>query len=215
MIIDDKNKQILMEARDINFILPRYIANYLFGMKNEDPVRIVFPMFPAAPHPVKPGVLVPIQWISPTDPLAKFIAEDGGDVPEVTPEQEAELDTKDKVVEELKEQVEEPPTTPIEQEEGEEVGGSTEEQPAVTPKIKQDDKEPVSKAKAAFARVKIEKARVPKMPSGGDLGSGHPDNLGTRDTRLEGQMKSDLKDDVDVKEEEELPAEIEKPKKQS
>jgi len=175
-------KTVDMEARDINYILPAYIQLYLFTSKNQDPDKIVFPMFLSVPHPSKPGVHVPIEWVPMTDPRVAEIAEDGSIVPEVTPEQEAALDAKDENVKELKQQV----------------------------------ADSVSPAKASMQKIKIPAKvpdRVPKMPASGDIGPGaHPDSMGSRDVRLDKQISRDLKDEPNVVEADELPAEIEKPK---
>ena len=45
MIINNSEKQVLMERRDIDYILPQYIRSYLYYTKNQDPEEIVFPMF--------------------------------------------------------------------------------------------------------------------------------------------------------------------------
>jgi len=196
-----ENKSVDMEVRDINYILPAYIFNYLYVSKNEDPDKIVFPMIPSVPHPRKPGVMIPIQWISITDPLAIDIAEDGKDIPEITPVQEAVLDTKDK--------------TATDDGGGGVVGGSqphsseeetsSEEDTAKAAEVK------VSPAKAALGRSQMD--RAPKMPEGGDIGPGaRPDNMGSRDIKLNRQIVVDLKDEADIDESAEKPAEIEKPK---
>lgn len=186
MINDTNNKQVQMEVRDINYMLGAYINNYLFISKNEDPVEVIFPMFQTVPHPRKPGVMIPIRWIKHTDPVAVEIAEDGSNVPEVTPAQEAALDEKDKLIEEVKEQVvkEEP----------------KELKKNVTEKPENKDK------------PKAQPERVPKQPPSGDLGAGHPDGLGSRNIRLDRKIAQDLKPDVLVDETKEKPTEVEKPK---
>ena len=185
MRVNLENKTVDMEVRDINYILPAYIQLYLFTSKNQDPDRIVFPMFPSVPHPSKPGVQVPIDWVPMIDPKAAEIAEDGSIVPEVTPEQEAALDAKDEEIEKAKATITEP------------------------------TKEPLSPAKASMQKLKNPKTpdRPPKMPPGGDIGPGaHPDGMGSRDARLDKHIARDLRDEPGVDEAAEVPAEIEKPK---
>jgi hypothetical protein len=181
MITNTERKTVDMEARDINFILSAYIRQYLFMSKNEDPDRIVFPMFPSVPHPTKPGVQVPIEWVPMTDPIVAEIIEDGKDVAEVTPAQEAALDEKDKQNEELKAQA------------------------AKLGVVTEDTKPTVKEATKPSERV-------PKQPPGGDLGTGHPDGLGSRNIRADSQIARDLAPEKEVEEEKEIPAEIEKPK---
>lgn len=187
MRVNEQNKTMDMEARDINYILPAYLRQYLYASKNEDPVEIIFPMFPAAPHPVKPGVLVPIRWIAMDEKIVADIAADGSNIPEVTKEQEEVLDAKDEEIKKLKTQV-----SQLLQ------AASAIESPAkaAIKKLKATDKQP---------------DRLPKMPPGGDIGSGHPDDLGSRDIKLVRQISSDLMDEPNVEEEKEIPTEIEKP----
>ena len=239
MRVNLENKSIDMEVRDMNYILPAYIFNYLYVSKNEDPNKIVFPMFPAVPHPRKPGVMIPIQWVPITDPLATDIAEDGKDILEATPIQEAALDAKDEADKGMKAQVEELQTPATDDRGGEVVGGSQlcsrcgkpiEEGissnvcgtcaddlrqyaiKAATESIKEDEHEvKISPAKAALGRSQMD--RAPKMPEGGDIGPGtRPDNMGSRDIKLNRQIVGDLKDEPDVDEGAEKPTEVEKPK---
>ena len=44
MRINQENKSLDMEARDLNYILPAYVRSYLFYSKNEMPAKIIFPM---------------------------------------------------------------------------------------------------------------------------------------------------------------------------
>src|SRR3990167_6836634 len=105
MIIDNVNKQIQMEARDINYILPPYIRQYLFYMKNEDHIEIIFPTFNSVPHPTKAGVRVTIRYVPELSEIAVSIARDGSSVKEIAPEAEAVLDAKDEEIKKLKEQL--------------------------------------------------------------------------------------------------------------
>lgn len=181
MRISLERKTMDMEARDINYILPAYIRQYLFASKNEDPVEIVFPMYPAAPHPTKPGVLIPIKWVSPVDGIAVEIANDGSNILEVTKEKEAELDKTDEAATEIKKMAEQ---------------NIIKEPPAKKAKTKKQQQNPSD--------------RLPKMPPGGDIGVGHADNIGSRDVKLDRQIRSDLKDEPGVDESKEIPADIEK-----
>lgn len=182
-----ENKSMDIEAREINYILPAYLRQYLMESKNEDPDKIIFPMFPSAPHPYKSGVQIPIEWIPMTDPMVDEIAKDGSNVAEVTPAQEAALDEKDDAAKELKEQ-------------------------AATPKKESEVKVPViEKSKEPEATTKPSD-RVPKMPPGGDIGTGHADGMGSRDARADRRIASDLVDDKEVDESAEILHNIEKPK---
>lgn len=117
MRINEENKSIDIEVRDINYILPAYVRSYQFYSKNEMPTKIVFPMFPS----VRVGdIEIPIEYISPLDPVAAEIAEDGKSVAEVTPEQEAILDEKDEENKRLRAEVESLTTN----EQGGEEGGT-------------------------------------------------------------------------------------------
>ena len=219
-----ENKSMDIEAREINYILPAYLRQYLMESKNEDPDKIIFPMFPSAPHPYKPGVQIPIEWIPMTDPMVDEIAKDGSNVAEVTPEQEAALDEKDDVAKELKEQAENLQTPEVVVEEKKESIKSLPESlkggPTVSdilePVVVEATEEKISAAKASMKRISAEATeppdRVPKMPPGGDLGTGHADGMGSRDARADRRIASDLVDDKEVDESAEIPHEIEKPK---
>jgi len=119
MIINTDQKQMQMEQRDVNYILPAYIRNYLFQSKNIDPVEIVFPMFSSVPHPRKPGVTIPIRWVPEISPEAIEIAVDGAGVAEATEEEIAVKDEADDMRKEAKEAIEStsvtkgPPSGPI------------------------------------------------------------------------------------------------------
>ena len=206
MRVSPEQKSLDIEAREINYIMGALIQNYLFVTKNEDPVEIIFPMFPAVPHPRKPGVMIPIKWVSPTDPIAVEIAKDGSNIPEVTPEEEAVLDAKDEAVAKLEKEVVKLEANPAE---------------VVTEETaKKDGIESLSKALEGGPTVsdalESKKAdRVPKMPASGDIGPGtHPDGLGSRDNRADARIARDLKEEPAVEEDKEIPTDIEKPTKQ-
>jgi len=71
------------------------------------------------------------------------------------------------------------------------------------------DKE-LSPAKAALEKARAEE-RKPKMPPGGDIGSGHPDNMASRDVMFERKIAKDLMPEGEVDEDKEEEADIEKP----
>jgi hypothetical protein len=179
MRINLPHKSIDIEVRDINYILGAFARSYLFGSRNEDPEKIIFPMYPAIPHPFKPEVMIPVEWINPEDQFVTELAKDGSNIPEVTPEQEAALDATEDKIKAAKTAAENP-------------------KPAA--------KRPTKKATNTPAAI-----REPKMPPGGDIGSGHPDNLGSRDPRFDKNIKGSLIDEPDVDESKEKDTEIEKP----
>jgi len=206
MIIDDKNKQILMETRDINFIIPQYIRQYLFVMRNEDPIKIVFPKFLSAPHPHKPGVKIPIEYIDIDTPLAAEITKNGSNVPEqpleVTPEAQADL-----AAEIHKQSGGEDEEGGSQQQQVKEDGGGS---------AKQQDS-PIGSDRVHTTETMEVKTdlgqppRQPKQPPGGDIGSGHPDDMQDRDTRLDSKIAADLKPEPQTDEGKEIPTKIDKP----
>jgi len=196
MIIDKENNRILIEPRDINYILPAYVRQYLFHTRNQKLEAIVFPMFESVPHPVD-YTAVPIEWIASTDPVAISIIEDGKDVGEVTADVEAEIDRLEDQVKEAK--------AALESIGGEEdgMGSQLQTEIATSESAAIDDSKaapPKSKAKLASERMA---ARQPKMPPGGDIGAGSPSDLSARDVRLEKQIRQDLRDEPTVSEAEE------------
>jgi hypothetical protein len=53
--------------------------------------------------------------------------------------------------------------------------------------------------------------RAPKMPPGGDIGPGtSPDNMGSRDIKLEKQIRTDLRDEPEIDESKEIPEDVSK-----
>jgi len=191
MIINTDQKQMQMEQRDVNYILPAYIRNYLFQSKNIDPVEIVFPMFSSVPHPRKPGVTIPIRWVPEISPEAIEIAVDGAGVAEATEEEIAVKDEADDMRKEAKEAIESTSVT-----------------------------EEVSPARAAFAEVATEEPKpepapreVKGPPSGPILPPGTPlDNMAPRDRGDQIRVAKDLRPEPDVDESKEVEAVIEKPK---
>jgi len=220
MIIDSEHKQMLMEVRDINYILPAYIRSYQFHSKNQIPLKIIQPMFPS----VKVGNKnIPIEYVPPLDSIATEIAKDGSNVPEVTPEQEAALDKKDEEIKKLKAEVESL-TTNERGEAGlggtpEQVGGTqievtTSEQlkdEAADVELEEDTKvtpSPESPAKAAFkeepstmddAATLVAPNRKPKQPPGGAIPPGQPlSDMGARDRNDQSRAARDLVDEPNI-----------------
>lgn len=190
MRINQQNKSLDIEVRDINYILPAYIRSYLFYTHNEDPEKIVFPMFSAVPHPNKAGVTIPIEYVPLIDPAAIDIAQNGSNVAEVTPAQEAKIDEKDEEIKRLKAELE-----------GLISASKTKVfEPGMTETAKKPDTK--SKAKTAF-KSEPPVGRVPKQPPGGDIGAGSPDYGGSRDGRDLARAKSDMRDEPEVNEAEE------------
>lgn len=164
MRVNDETKSVDMEQRDINYILPAYIISYLFQSKNEDPVKIVFPMYASVPHPRKPGVLIPIEYVASDSSVAVEIAQDGSNIPEATEEEIRQIDEKENIIKEMKEEV-----TPVPDEpfvfSPEEDFTPDEELPLPEDEGIPPSEEPLSPARAAFAETagesvhKVEKER--------------------------------------------------------
>ena len=189
MRINQQNKSLDIETRDINYILPAYVRSYLFYSHNEDPEKIVFPMFQSVPHPSKTGVMIPIEWVPMLDPAAIDIVKDGDNVAEVTPEQEAAIDEKDGEIIRLKEELERLQAQPLRID---------------TSAVKVDVAQPTAKSKAKTAfKSEPPAGRVPKMPPGGDIGAGSPDGMGSRDGRDLARAKQDLREEPETDESEE------------
>lgn len=186
-----ERKTMDLEARDTNYWLQAYLINYLFVSQNEDPVKAIIPMFPSFPHPRKPGVMIPIEWVEPDSPVAAEIAEDGGGIPA------AEMPVPEEVV--VK-----PDSEPIWMKSA---GDSVHHVEAGRYKAKDDR---IQQAKNIITKT-TSLDRQPKMPPGGDIGAGHPDGLSSRDARLEHQIARDLAPESDVDESKEIPVEIKKP----
>jgi len=202
-----------IEQRDISYILPAYLRSYLFYTKNEMPERIIFPMFPS----IKFGDIdVPIDYLPPIDPVVIEITQDGSGIPEVTEQQEAEIDTKDEEIKRLKAEL---AATKQTERGGEVVGGTAETRlggsalsdnilgGTVSTEQKATAKLPAvkSKARTAFATPATASPvlpnRKPKLPPGGDIGPGAPlSDMHPRDVRAEKRMKRDLLEEPDIDE---------------
>ena len=187
------NKSIDIEARDINYILGAYVRSYLFLSKNQSPEKIIFPMYSVVPHPLDPNILIPIEYIPATDQYVTDLTKDGSNIPEVTPAEEKALDTLDEKIEKARAHPKmlatETQTTGI---------------------FDPDHTHEISLARAAMAKLE-QPVRVPKMPASGDIGPGtSPDNMGSRDIKLERQIRKDLTDEPDIDESKEIPEDISK-----
>lgn len=155
MRVDDERKSVDIERRDINYILPAYIRLYLFQTKNQDPEVITFPMFESVPHPYKKGVMVPIEYVPDTSPIALKIAHDGADIPEATPEVEAAADKAEEDYNTIKAKLEAAEAELAKLKDGEPVESEPEPesnaQNAQGAQESQESPTAVSPAKAAFA----------------------------------------------------------------
>jgi hypothetical protein len=191
MRINIENKTIDIEQRDINFILPAYLRNYLFYSNNEMPDRIVFPMFESVPNGV--GGVVQIEFIPYLDPAAIEIAFDGSNIAEVTDTQLAELESKDLEIERLKAQL-----AGVQTVEPEEVKVDVTEEKTVIPTA------------SGIVVPTLDPGRIPNSPPGGDIGTGSADIGGSRDLRADRQIRVDLTDDdLDIDDEKEKPYDYE------
>jgi len=216
MRINKGNKSIDMEKRDANYILAGYIISYLFHCQNEDPERIIIPMYPSVPHPRKPGVAIPIEYVPPDSLVAVDIEKDGSNVAEATEEQIKQADEREDEIKRLKEEIEKLRTQESKMVES----GALAEEVAAPASAE------VSPARAAFAEVEKEPDitsistppiptvdRKPKQPPRGTLPPGTPlDDMQSRNARLDKMVARDIAPQPDVDEEEEIPVEIEKPK---
>ena len=223
MRINTDRNTMDMEARDISYFLQAYLLQYLFASKAEDPTKIIIPMFPSVPHPRKPRVQIPIKWVEPDSPIAVEIAKDGSNIPEATVE-EAPKEPEEEVAEE-------PTPAPediIRQEE--EANPPEEQSEPVT------EQEEISPAKAALEKLKGEKRdssllegttalkdwqkehppeeREPKQPPSGDIGTGHPDDMSSRDVGFDRKIAAALRPEAQVDESKEIETDIDKPKEQ-
>lgn len=185
MRINLEQKSIDMEPRDINYIMAAYIKSYMFYNKNEAPERIVFPMLQSVPHPYKAGVQVPIEWIPPLDQIAVEIVADSSNIPEVSAIQEQKLDEKDEEIKRLKAEL-------LQSQMQQSIEARTIRTSPRTAETKPDIQLP---------------SRTPRMPPGGDVGAGSPDDMHSRDIKLERQIKGDLRDEPDIDETKEKPFE--------
>lgn len=223
MRINQDNRSMDIEQRDVNYILPAYIRSYLFYTKNELPDKIIFPMFDSVKYA---GKQVPIEYVPAIGEVAVEIQQDGSNVEEVTPEQEAQLDEKDEKIKKLTAELE---ALRASETKAVSEGLKTEETP--TPATDTNESKPdVPPAKQAFAEPSPDKPvvvstdpaapkpvdRQPKQPPGGDIGPGlPPSDMGKRDGRDFTRVRQDLMDEPNVNEAEEIPTEIEKPKEES
>src|SRR3990167_6287079 len=208
MIINNTEKQVLIERRDINYILPQYIRSYLFHMRNEDPVEIVFPMFQSVPHPLKRGVTVPIRWVPELGPEGQAIAVEGSAVPEATEEEIARKDSLEEENKRLKEQVAALTATSIARGEG---GGEGQQKQEEESGVILADSEPQEVEKLIReAGVAVRRApplpdtdRTPRQPE--HPASGSPDDLHPRGRDDLKRLKEDLRPEPDIDESKQKP----------
>jgi hypothetical protein len=97
MRVNDTNKSVDIEPRDMNFILGSYVRSYQFYMKNQDPEEIIVPMVESIPHPLDKTRTIPIRYVPPMSPEAIDIIHDGAGIPE-SAEDEAKADAAEKMV---------------------------------------------------------------------------------------------------------------------
>ena len=216
MRINEENKSLDMEARDINYLLPHYVKCYLFYTRNEMPTKIVFPMFSS----IKYGnVMLPIEWIAEDSQKALAIAKDGEIVPEVTEEQEKILDDKDAEIERLKKEIADMKGKEVftsasdtaaegltQEEQLYEAAKPDQPTPAPEDVIRQEQEtqaeeqpQAESPAKAAFATPPVIEQRTPKQPPGGDIGPGqHVSEMHSRDTGDQLKTTRDLIDEPEI-----------------
>ncbi len=105
MIVNEQNKSMDIESRDINYLLSAYLRMYLFQTRNVDPEKIIFPMFRSVPHPFKKGMQIPVEYVPDDSPVALTIKEEGSNVPETTPLSEATADAKEKEYQHMKKRI--------------------------------------------------------------------------------------------------------------
>ncbi len=225
MITDTVQKQIQMEQRDVNYILPRYIVNYLFQSKNEDPVEIVFPMFSSVPHPTKPGVKVPIRWVPEISPEAMEIKVDGAGVAEATEEEIAAKDEVDEMRKAAKAAIEPAPALSLADEMGDEDAYPEELSPARAAFAEVAKEEPPAEPEAEATEVPPPTSspltdvpttrEIKGPPSGPTLPPGTPlDNMAPRDRTDQTRVAKDLRPEPEIDESKEVETSIEKPKEE-
>jgi len=236
MRIDLNRKSMDMERRDINYILPSYIRMYLFQARNEDPEVITFPMFKEVPHPNKPGVMIPVNYVPELSDIAVEIAEDGAYIAETTPESEAEADMLEEQYRQTVEQID------AVQAEIKEITEADVQELSPAQKMLQeqessfdalytdeevnnmmimgdevDEEYEVAKADIGIATPATidpptpERLAQAKMPPGGALPPGTPSDYGgRREAGLQKLIANDLKPEREVNEAEEVETDIPK-----
>ena len=197
MRINLEHKTMDMETRDTDYFFQAYLLSYLHQSKNEDPVKIIMPKFPGFPHPRKPGVVIPIEWVEPDSPVVVDIVEDGKNVPIKTEGGEDEVGGTTELEQKPDEMGGDALTGkvgPSNPAPGEMTGPTTNTGPTVSPE-----------------GAKPDPVREPKQPPGGDLGAGHSDNLGSRNPMADRLIVRHLQPDAPVDESKEIDTDIEKP----
>lgn len=223
MRIDKDRKSLDIEKRDIDYILTAYMRMYLFQTRNEDPDVITIPMFRTTPHPYKKGEEVEIQYIPDTSPVAVDIKEDGSDIPETSPESEAEADKKEEEYNATKAKLEEVEAE-LARVRAEKEGVKPDGRPEKLPEGSSEEEKEADDAEPPTENITIKPApqnepafnigadqptpeRLAKIkePPGGSLPPGTPSDYGgKRDPRDFRRIARDLAPEKDVKEEEEV-----------
>ncbi len=188
MRVNEQNKSMDIELREINFIMDALTTQYLYLNKNQKPEVIIFPMYKEAK--TRYGN-IPIQFVPDMSEIAQDIIRDGKDIAEVTPAQEAVIDKKDEEIKVLREELERLQAQPQRIETSEvEIG--------FIPPVAELE----SKTEDAILR-ESPSGRVPKQPPGGDIGAGSPDGMGSRDRRDLSRTRQDLLEEPTINEDEE------------
>lgn len=201
MRINRERKSVDIEERDIEFMLATYVRNYMFYSENEEPEKIIFPMFKSIVKSVNPEVRIPIEFVPIEGEVAQEIAEDGKDIPLAT---EAEIAAKDAaeadltpasegtVLQPLVSEADAPSVVRLSIEEA--MGTKKVSTDTGTPNVTTPDRRP----------------KAPDHPAP----EGTLSDMGPRDRRDQTRVAKDIAPQADVDEEKERPTEIEKPEEQ-
>jgi hypothetical protein len=180
MRVNKERKSVDIEERDIEYVMQAYIRLYLFNAKNEEPEKIIMPMFREVPHPYTKGKSIPIEYIPDTSPIALEIKEDGGDIPKATEKSEAKADEEESAYNRTKDEiakVEKEAAKANEEIAKQDINPSEEEARAAA------HSKAISPARAAFASQEPDpklKGRVAKTAPGGALEPGTPSDYGPK-----------------------------------
>ena len=198
MRVNDSNKSVDIEQRDLNFILGTYVRTYMFISKNEDPDEIIVPMFESIQHPTKKGVSIPVRYVPPLSPEAIEITQDGADIPDVATEEDiAKADATEEAVHAIAEAsgAVEPPFEIGDHDEEERIDEAEELPEPVLPEIPDEPPAPIPLEPGEESEPKRE-PRQPEHPA-----TGHPDNMHPRrsddDTRKIAKALEQGSGDVD------------------
>ena len=201
MRVNEQNKSMDIEPRDINYILPAYVRLYLFQTKNQDPEKIIFPMFRSVPHPFDRNKQIPIEYVPDTSPVAVEIAQDGNNIKE-SPGAEAKADEKEAEYERMKKRIAEleAGAAAMQQERKPETELEASESPAMhTSGLEKSAIAGVDSSLQPTAE-RLAKAKQPDNP----VPPGSPaDYGGSRDAGFQKKIAKDLKPEKEVNEDEE------------